>query len=177
MADRHIRNSRSKQRNVEQNTADRRRRYTDARQNASEEQYIYGNTVRALRPIEQEVRAPKALSRSARHNRARDMSMNLPFVLFLTIAMVITGITCIQYIKLQSQVTAYAEILSTKEIELEKLKAENDDTESRIKGAVGLEEIKKRAMDELGMSYAREDQIVTYDSDGTDYVRQFVSLE
>lgn len=56
-------------------------------------------------------------------------------------------------------------------------KAENDDYESRIKGAIGLENIKKRAMDELGMTYASDDQIVVYNSDGTDYVRQFVSLE
>ena len=63
------------------------------------------------------------------------------------------------------------------EIELDSLKAENDDYESRIKGAVGLENIKKRAMDDLGMSYASDEQIVVYESDGTDYVRQFVAIE
>jgi hypothetical protein len=63
------------------------------------------------------------------------------------------------------------------EIELQSLRAENDDYESRIKGAIGLENIKKRAMDELGMTYASDDQIVVYNSDGTDYVRQFVSIE
>ena len=40
-----------------------------------------------------------------------------------------------------------------------------------------IENIKKRAMDELGMTYASDDQIVVYNSDGTDYVRQFVSIE
>ena len=57
------------------------------------------------------------------------------------------------------------------------LKAENDDTESRIKGAVDLEDIKRRAMTELGMQYANENQIVSYETDDDDYVRQYIDLK
>lgn len=139
--------------------------------------YIYGNTARALSPIEEEVRSPQKLSHKARKNIDRDTSMNPGFMLFLVMAMVVTGLACMQYIKLQSSVTNYVDRLSAMEIQLEELKAENDDYESRIKGAVGLENIKKRAMDDLGMSYASDEQIVVYESDGTDYVRQFVAIE
>lgn len=139
--------------------------------------YIYGNTARALRPIEDEIKSPKKLSNKARKNIDRDTSMSPGFMLFLTAALVLTGFVCIQYIRLQSSVTGYVDKISAMEIELEGLRASNDDYESRIKGAVGLENIKKRAMDELGMSYASDDQIVVYESDGTDYVRQFVTLE
>lgn len=149
--------------------------YSSATRNR--ENYVYGNTARALRPIEEEVKSPKKLSNKARKNIDRDTSMNPGFVLFLTLAMILTGIVCVQYIRLQSSVTSYVSTISKMEMELEELRAENDDYESRIKGAVGLENIKKRAMDELGMSYASDDQIVIYESDGTDYVRQFVSLE
>ncbi|MBR1910081.1 MAG: cell division protein FtsL [Lachnospiraceae bacterium] len=139
--------------------------------------YVYGNTARALRPIEQEVRSPRRLSTKSRKNIKRDSAMNPGFMIFMTLAMVLTGIVCVQYIRLQSSLTTYVNTISAMEIELQSLRAENDDYESRIKGAIGLENIKKRAMDDLGMTYASDDQIVTYNSDGTDYVRQFVSLQ
>ena len=144
-----------------------------ARRNA----YVYGNTARALRPIEKEVRSPKRLTHKSRKNIDRDTGMNPGFMLFMTLAMVLTGIVCVQYIRLQSSLTTYVGSISAMERELQSLRAENDDYESRIKGAIGLENIKKRAMDELGMTYASDEQIVIYNSDGTDYVRQFVSLE
>ena len=103
--------------------------------------------------------------------------MNPGFMIFMTLAMVLTGIVCVQYIRLQSSLTTYVNTISAMEVELQGLRAENDDYESRIKGAIGLENIKKRAMDELGMTYASDEQIVVYNSEGTDYVRQFVSLE
>ena len=139
--------------------------------------YVYGNTARALRPIEKEVRSPRKLSAKSHKNIDRDTGMNPGFMIFMTLAMVLTGIVCVQYIRLQSSLTTYVNTISAMEVELQGLRAENDDYESRIKGAIGLENIKKRAMDELGMTYASDDQIVIYNSEGTDYVRQFVSLE
>ena len=139
--------------------------------------YVYGNTARALRPIEKEVRSPRKLSAKSRKNIDRDTGMNPGFMIFMTLAMVLTGIVCVQYIRLQSSLTTYVNTISAMEVELQALRAENDDYESRIKGAIGLENIKKRAMDELGMTYASDEQIVVYNSEGTDYVRQFVSLE
>ncbi len=144
-----------------------------ARRNA----YVYGNTARALRPVEKEIRSPRKVTRGSRKNIDRDTGMNPGFMIFMTLAMVLTGIVCVQYIRLQSSLTTYVNTISAMEIELQGLRAENDDYESRIKGAIGLENIKKRAMDELGMTYASDDQIVIYNSEGTDYVRQFVSLE
>ncbi len=144
---------------------------------AKRNSYVYGNTARALRPIEKEVRSPRKLTPKSRKNIDRDTGMNPGFMIFMTLAMVLTGIVCVQYIRLQSSLTTYVGTISAMEIELQGLRAENDDYESRIKGAIGLENIKKRAMDELGMTYASDDQIVIYNSEGTDYVRQFVSLE
>ncbi len=144
---------------------------------AKRNNYVYGNTARALRPIEKEVRSPRKLTAKSRKNIDRDTGMNPGFMIFMTLAMVLTGIVCVQYIRLQSSLTTYVNTISAMEIELQGLRAENDDYESRIKGAIGLENIKKRAMDELGMKYASDDQIVVYNSEGTDYVRQFVSLE
>lgn len=138
--------------------------------------YIDGNNARRLRPQE-EYRTPRKVAGQRRRKKAIGTKMDLGFILFLTLAMAVTGFTCIQYIRLQSEVTTYVDEISQLEIQYEELRAENDDMESRVKGTVGLEDIKKRAMNELGMTYAREDQIVVYESDGTDYVRQFVPIE
>jgi len=141
------------------------------------DEYVYGNTARALRPIHIENTEPRTLSHSARKNRDRASHMNPTYIGFLTVAMLLTGYVCIQYLRLQSEITNHIKSISSLEYQLNDLKAENDDTESRIKGSVGLENIKKRAMDELGMQYAREDQIITYKSDDTDYVRQIIDIE
>ncbi|MBR5765427.1 MAG: cell division protein FtsL, partial [Lachnospiraceae bacterium] len=102
---------------------------------------------------------------------------NPAYILFLTFAMVCTVAICIQYLMMRAQMTNMVKELSALEITLNELKAENDDTENRIKGAVDLEEIKYRAMNELGMQYANEDQIVSYECEDTDYVRQLVDIE
>ena len=47
-----------------------------------------------------------------------------------------------------------------------------DDLGAALDG-VDLESIRKTAMEELGMVYASEDQVVLYDSKSTDYVRQY----
>lgn len=137
--------------------------------------YVRGNTVRRQRPLEDNYRTPQRVEYRGR--KKKHPAMNIGFVAFLSLALLVTGVTCIQYIKLQSTVTEYVGQISSLEIKLEELRASNDDMEGRIKGTVCLEDIKKRAMEDLGMTYAREDQIVVYQSDGTDYVRQFVSIE
>lgn len=141
------------------------------------QQFIYGNTARALQPLEKGIRTPRRVNEQSKKRHARNRTMTFGFAIFATAMMVGLGALCIWYIGLQSSVTSHVKKVCDMEIMLESKRAENDDTESRIKGAVGLEEIKRRAMDELGMTYAREDQIVIYNSDGTDYVRQLVSIE
>lgn len=102
--------------------------------------------------------------------------MNPGYILFLTISMMITGYFCIQYLQLQADITNRVQNVAKLESQYNELKLANDETESRLKDAVGLEEIKKRAMEELGMQYAKEDQIVIYTSEESDYVRQYADI-
>ena len=39
-----------------------------------------------------------------------------------------------------------------------------------------LEEIKKIAINELGMKYAKEGQVIIYSGEGSDYVRQYKAI-
>ena len=71
--------------------------------------------------------------------------------------------------KVTSSQEAVAE-LNTKTIDL---KADNDDYERRIERSVNIDEIRRIAMEELGMVYPSKDQIVNYDYEESDFVRQY----
>lgn len=140
-------------------------------------EFIYGNAAKELKELKPEGGSAIHLSHQTRRNRERAGHMTLPYVMFLTFAMVCTVAVCIQYLMLRSEVTSRIKEISVLETQLSELKAENDDTENRIKGAIDLEEIKYRAMNELGMQYANEDQIIAYECEDADYVRQLVDIE
>ena len=57
------------------------------------------------------------------------------------------------------------------------MRQENDEAYSRANSRIDLEEVKRMAIQELGMKYADEGQIVIYSDEGAeDYVRQFDSI-
>ena len=62
--------------------------------------------------------------------------------------------------------------VSRMESELNSLKLSNDEEYSRITSNINLEEIKRIAIGELGMTYATEGQVITYASSSNDYMRQ-----
>lgn len=155
---------------------------TERKRYYNENVYIEGNTVRktARRPEHQQYsngrRVVKEVPGSIRRSSHRT-TINAGYVLFLTVAMCVVGYFCVSYLSLTSELSNSLTTIARLEGELNNIKAENDDFSNRINGGVDLEVIKKRAMNDLGMQYANEDQIVMYESDDTDYVRQYISLE
>ena len=102
--------------------------------------------------------------------------MSPGYVLFLSIALIATGWILINYIKLQSDITNSIKQISKLESELNDLKLANDEAYNRITGSVDLEEIRRIAIQELGMTYAQEGQIITFKSENSDYVKQISSI-
>lgn len=102
--------------------------------------------------------------------------MNPGYVLFLMGALMLTGFVLIGYIRLQSDITNSTKNISRLESQLNTLKLENDEEYSRVQSAVDLEEIKRIAIQELGMTYAKEGQVVEFSAEGNDYVRQVADL-
>ena len=128
--------------------------------------YVDGSTARQL-----DVR--RAIEEEPRKNRERAHHMNFGYVVFLALAMMVAGYVLIGYIQLQAETTAKVEKIASLEKELNNLKLSNDDELARINSNVNLDEIKRIAIGELGMVYAQEGQIVYYNNEGSDYVRQF----
>ncbi len=140
-------------------------------------QYIQGDVVRKL-DVQRKMEAPprKKISNSTRKNREKAFYMNLPYVMFLAAALFIMGVVLSRYIQLQSDITRTVEHISKLESELNDLKLSNDEEYSRITSSIDLEEIRRIAIGELGMGYAKEGQIIGYSTDGSDYVRQFSDI-
>ena len=98
--------------------------------------------------------------------------MNLAYVLFLIAALCCTGVILVNYLQIQSEVTRKAEVIASLEKDLNDLRLSNDEEYNRILSSVDMEEIKRIAIGELGMTYAREGQIQTYTNEGNDYMRR-----
>lgn len=91
-------------------------------------------------------------------------------------AVIIIGFLCAKYVDVQSDLGTRTQKISAMESKLNDLKNKNNEEYSRIIGTVDLEQIKKIAMDELGMTYPNENQIVEFKNDKSDYVRQFANV-
>lgn len=145
-----------------------------SRQNRYENNlYIYDNTARNL-DVQRQLEEPRKrrLSNEARKNRDKAHHMNFGYLLFLAAALCTCGIILINYIQLQSELTNKTKNVASLESKLNVLKMENDEKYNRITGNIDLEEIRRVAIGELGMTYAKEGQIVMYTSEGNDYMRK-----
>lgn len=142
--------------------------------------YVQGNTAtrrqvetRRLHEVPAERQVPvKKTGHAVRRNREKALYMNAGYILFLVAAMVAAAVILTGYLTLQSDITNSIKNISRMESRLNELKLENDENYSRITSSVNLDEVKRIAIQELGMSYAKEGQIVIFDGEGSDYVRQ-----
>ena len=108
--------------------------------------------------------------------RQKKMHMSFLYIAFLCAAFFCFGYSLISYIKLQAEINASVDRISAYEIELNNLTLANDDEYSKMVNAVDLEEVKRIAVEELGMVYADENQVITYTRENSDYVRQLQDI-
>ncbi|MBP9996157.1 MAG: cell division protein FtsL [Lachnospiraceae bacterium] len=143
---------------------------------ASQADYIvYGNTVRkpAERRSDRQIRTVREVNR---RNRDKARYMNLGYVLFLSVAVMVTALTLLGYVEAKNELTVSIKNVAKLESRLHSLTLTNDENLDRINEAVNVEELKKIAVEELGMTYAKEGQVVIIDDEGSDYVRQLQQL-
>lgn len=105
-------------------------------------------------------------------NLVRGSVMSLGTVVFMlgVIAMITTLL--IYYITIQAEVKRTSQEIAEMEEELTQLRAENDAAYNEINDSISLDEVRERAIHELGMKYANRDQVVIYSSEEKDTVHQ-----
>ena len=154
--------------------------------------YTEGNTVRQMsampasmpdyreerRRREQEEREAelKRKKRIARKQQEKALRNSRRYVVFLTMGAIIFAGFAGFYIKIQSDITARMKTISKLESQIADLRAENDEAYKRISTAVDLDAIKEKAINELGMFYATEKQIVYYTVENDDYMNQYIEI-
>lgn len=157
----------------------RRAGYSKKNYNYRMDPYIEGNVVRKAeranavpqRRNEEELRP--SVSRNTRKNREKAQQINFAYVLFLLAAAVATLFVCVNFLQVQAESTAHRKHVASLESQLSALKMENDAAYEAALSSVDLEAVKNIAINELGMIYADQGQIITYNSQDSDYVRQY----
>ncbi|MEG0806448.1 MAG: hypothetical protein RSI06_08580, partial [Lachnospiraceae bacterium] len=76
------------------------------------------------------------------------------------------------YVNLQAQVNERMEHINTLENQLVDLQADNDTAFKRLQTSVNLNQIRKTAAKKLGMVYPKEEQIIYYEVENSDYMEQ-----
>lgn len=141
------------------------RRYRPSRQDAVRKN--------ARPQTSQVIHKGRTLSREAQKNRAKAMSMNRGFVMFIAAVSVAVLFCCINYLQLKSTYTGKISEVAALESDLAQLKEDNDAYYSQVTSNVDLSRIKKIAIGRLGMKYPSDDQVVTYTTEGGSYLRQY----
>jgi cell division protein FtsL len=98
--------------------------------------------------------------------------MSLSRVIVMLALMAAMTAALIGYIKLQADVTASSQNIAELEQQLSEMKAENDAAYNEINDSISLEEVREKAIKDLGMKYADRDQVVVYSGAEEDAVHQ-----
>lgn len=102
--------------------------------------------------------------------------MNKGYVLFLSIAAIAALFICVRYLQIQSEITNRSEAIAALQSKLTELKEENTAMYNAATDSVDLEELRKRAVEDLGMVPATPDQVMEYDSPTSSYVKQYEEI-
>ena len=140
--------------------------------------YIDGNTARKLQtvPVKRNRKQNDEIKRQQVKRRVKTAPMNFGYIFFMMIAMLVVCVVLIGYVELQADITNKINRISRLESQLNDLRLENDEMYTKIMSGVDLEEIKRSAINELGMKYAKEGQVIIYSGEGSDYVRQYKEI-
>jgi len=153
--------------------------YTHKGKNADKKRqpYVEGAAVRKLRveeiPARNRRKASEQHPRVYRVPKEQAKHFSMGYTLFLAAASALALWVCAGYLQIQADNTARIKNIAALEEQLAEVKTENDDEYNRVTTSVDLEEIRDMAMNELGMVYASADQVILYDSEGSDYVKQY----
>jgi cell division protein FtsB len=151
---------------------------TQKRNNAYYGDVIHGNAVRKAKPERRRIGIVPKKEPSTRPQKNRDKAryMTLGYVLFLAGLLVISAFVLSDYIGLQSNITTSIKSIARLERELNNIRLANEENHSRITNNVDLDYIRRIAIQELGMIYPKEGQVIDFIGNKGDYVRQLNPL-
>ena len=145
---------------------------------ASDMYYVDGSTVRRIAPEREIVERPvrKRKSRTYRGAAAKaegSLGFDLSYMLVLSIMLIIMIISCVVMLSVQGSVESKEKNIESLQRELESVQADNDAYEDSLNNMYSMDDIYTIATGELGMVYSQNGQIIKYDKEEGDYVKQY----
>jgi cell division protein FtsB len=145
--------------------------------------YVYGNTALSLEPArkpqKKKAQKPKlhVVKKRKQDLYTRAQARRNTSVLFVTIAALLTFyFFCMSYLQIQAEVGERADTISELEEEYVALKTENDLLAADLNGSIDYEYVLDVALNELGMVYADQDQVIVYNSQKMECVKQLSNI-
>ncbi len=135
---------------------------------------VQGNVVRQFQTVpnrRERVDGPVEVPRR-RRKQVRN-TLSIPYCIFLAVACVLTLSLGAYYLEQQALSTSSQKTIASLESQLAELKKVNADELNRIETSVNLEEIRDIAINELGMVYATQENVVLYKNSSQNYVSQY----
>jgi cell division protein FtsL len=154
--------------------------------------FVYGNAAPMPEPEVQEVPVRKktaperkrpardyeAERREKLNNRRihRASKVNFLYTLGVSAIVITMFVLCVQYLDIQSEVQGNQTAVQELQSQLNDLTTTNDETELKINTDIDYELIYDTAVNELGMIYPDRNQVITYDSTISEYVKQYKDI-
>lgn len=141
--------------------------------------YVDGNTVRELEPARrsrediERIQRQKKRRNAARRNREKNLVINRTYALFLAVCVILSVMAATVLIRTQASISTHLRNISAVESKLTDLKLDNDAKYKALNTSINLNEIKTRAMEELGMKYPTEDQVIYYSVESDNFMDQY----
>ncbi len=147
--------------------------------------YTEGNTVRryaAPEPVHKQPEIDRETQMILRHadaavkNRENARAVKMGFMVFFSVAVIMIAAFALTMVQTQASITSRMRQVAELESQITQLRAENDAKFKEINTSVDLEYIKNVAIQELGMTYATEEQIVYYSIEQNNYMDQYADI-
>lgn len=141
--------------------------------------YVEGNTVRKLNAvpdIRREVQREEVTTSPRRQERSQPKALSgISFgsLVVLTFAIITTLYVCIEYLKVQTDVSQMEKEIINKEHNLASLKKENDATYELISEKYDLAYVYEVAVGELGMVYPNKNTVISFQKNPESFVTQY----
>ncbi len=120
-----------------------------------------------------EIRRSNREYRTSYRENENAFTMSVPYVIFLSVAVVMVVLMCIKYLNLNSEISTVKTNISNLETKIDTISAQNDAIDYEINGYIDVENVLKVAREELGMVNASKEQIRYYESSDTEYMKQY----
>lgn len=155
--------------------------------------YVEGNTVRKVRyeaapyydePVRKPERRPEK-KKEVRRNvnsenkvtyREKSKCMNGLYAFVLAVAAVVTLALCVQYLKIQTEITEKTQYISSLKQNITTISSQNDAMDYSINSYIDVDNVYKVATEELGMVMASEDNVKLYESTEQEYMMQMSDI-